>query len=131
MEDSFGLPALAFGIPHIKSPSAAGGATSKAHGVQNMPWFLCVFAECLIAEVGYIKGDRVYSGCFESGLGGGWAATVSPDGTTYMSTTVNGGAPVKIINRTTPAGALTGTAANWKQVIVPLAFFTAPPYTNV
>ena len=123
MEDSFTLPKLLMGTPIVMNPSAQSTTLSQAHNLTNTPIFFVSYIECVIAESGYVVGDRVF-------LDNNWPTTVSgyvisADSANMYLTTPNSG-PIQLISKTTPAGNIAGTTANWKIVAIPYALASVP-----
>ncbi len=104
---------LLAGTSCVKNPFAASTKTTQAHGLGATPDFVITYAECLTAELGYSIGDRIT--LIDSAAANGWEVT-------YDSVNVNiltNSAGLSLINKTTPAGSVAATAANWKIVAVP------------
>jgi hypothetical protein len=97
-----------------QNPFAASTKTTTAHGLGAMPTLLVSYLECLTGELGYTAGDRVFVYGDGSSVGN---AQVSAD-TTNVYVIANSG-QIQVINKTTPAGLVAATAANWKVVAVP------------
>jgi|CXWL01.1.fsa_nt_gi hypothetical protein len=105
---------LIAGTSAVQSPFAANTKTTQAHGLGQIPTLVILYQECLIAEHGYSPGDRVYELIDWAGNHG--AQSVADATNVYI---LSNQAVSPVMNKTTPAGFVVPTAANWKMVAVP------------
>lgn len=94
-------------------PIATAGTFTLPHGLTAFPDFVVVFAENVIAEGGYLPGDRYY-------LQSNWAAALGcavVADAVNVTVTINNTTLASFLNRTTGA-IFTPTGANWRLVAV-------------
>lgn len=107
---------LKAGTQCVQNPVATATVTTQAHGLGAIPSFVVAYLECLTAEQGYSVGDRVFMQYKDNGAGN-FGYMVEWDATNVRIVQANG--VPQVLNRTTPAGAVSITAANWKIVVTP------------
>jgi len=94
-------------------PIAVGGTVTKPHGLTAYPDCVGLFAENVVAEGGYLPGERYY-------LQSNWAAAlgcaVSADAVN-VTVTINNTTLASFLNKATGA-VFTPTGANWKLVAI-------------
>lgn len=104
---------LIVGVPCVKNPYSANSKTTQAHGLGALPVVLDCYLQCLTAELGYNVNDVVFNNVDQ---GSGFGFSVTMDATnTYILT--NGA--IAVIHKTTPAGYVTATNANWAVIAQP------------
>lgn len=109
-----GIPGtLTSGTNAVMNPFVASSKTTQAHGLGVTPTFIQTYIECLTAEQGYSIGDRIFQQ-FASNVNFGFI--VEFDATNIVIITQGA---LDAINKTTPAGPVGLTAANWKVVAIP------------
>ncbi len=101
------------GTSNTMSPFAANTKSTVAHGLGATPAFVIAYAECLTAEQGYSIGDRI--SLVDTGSTNGWHVEWDATNTVILANS----SALAAVNKTTPAGAISLTAANWKLVVVP------------
>lgn len=109
---------LTAGTPAVLNPYTASTAVTTAHGLGATPIFVQVYLECLSADRNWAVGDRIQINSHNQ------FNTVGPvvgyDGTnTFIRTSNDGAGLLSVVDKTTPAGYVTLTYANWKIVATP------------
>lgn len=106
---------LKAGTACVQNPvGAINTKTTQAHGLGSVPSIVMFYVECITAELGYSVGDRALLWSSDAGTNTG--AFCMWDGTnTYIVALSD----VYVPNKTTPAGPVIITNANWKLVAVP------------
>lgn len=102
------------GVTCTMNPFAINTKVTQAHGLGVVPNFIDFYAECLIAEQGYSIGDRIGPLVVESS---GYGAHYALDATNVVI--LAGGAQLRAVNKTTPAGSVALTSLDWKVEAVP------------
>ena len=94
-------------------PIAVGGTTTKPHGLTVAPDLVTLFAENVIAEGGYLPGERYY-------LQSNWAAALGcavSANEVDVTVTINNTTLASFLNKATGA-VFTPTGANWRLVAI-------------
>jgi hypothetical protein len=107
---------LTAGTSCVQNPAALNTKTTQAHGLGAIPNLVMSYLECLTGENGYSIGDRLYPWTSESTAGNFGYNAVWDATNVYI---IMAGSGLHAINKTTPAGPVGLTMANWKIVAVP------------
>lgn len=107
---------LVAGTTCAQNPVTTSTTTTQAHGLGAAPTFVIAYLECLTSELGYSIGDRVHMQFKDNGAGN-FGYMVEWDATNVRI--LQGSAVPQLLNRATPVGVSSITAANWKIVAVP------------
>ena len=106
---------LTAGTTGEQDPWTASAKTTTAHGLSVTPQIVIAYLQCLTAELGYVASYRVdlnlAAVAADSGSIIQWDAT--------NTVIISHSARPYVVNKTTPAGMVQITAANWKVVVVP------------
>lgn len=104
---------ISAGTPCVKSPYANNTKTTTAHGLGAVPVLMHTYLQCLTGELGYSVGDLVYNNV-DQAAGFGYSIAVDATNVTLLTN-----AGLAVIHKTTPAGYVAATAANWSVIAQP------------
>lgn len=105
---------LTAGTACTQNPAALSTKTTQAHGLGVTPTLVYTYMECLTAEQGYSIGDRIFNALDDAG-NSNWEAEYDATNVSIMTNATN----IIVTNKTTPAGPVAITLADWKIVAVP------------